>query len=180
MSKLMKFRHTKLVILALLVLVGLTIFWLYSQKKPSKNMIPSKTTALNSQPRELTPATGIGRDVSDKQQLSGSPGDDSAIITPTGAFVSNHRPSLSGSVQQLDEQSVCNTSPAIKCYIRFSKGSEVKTLDTQTTDANGSALWSWNIKSSGLSAGTWTVEAVASNNSDSKTATDPINLVISP
>lgn len=166
-----------------LIVVGVALIFMNRPNKGS-GIIPSKNTAAGAKTAATTDiaarstaagSTNAGAKYSAPPATTGSPPAD-----PSGTFVSNHRPSLSGAAQQQSEQSVCNTSPGANCYITFTKGSIVKTLAAQTTDASGATYWSWNINDSGFSAGTWTVKALASLNGQTSTASDPIDLVIQP
>lgn len=102
------------------------------------------------------------------------------LITPYGTFVSNHKPSLSGTSSPSSEQSVCNTSQGVSCYIEFIMGSTIKQLPTQTTDNNGSAYWTWDVKKAGLTTGDWQITAVVSQNGETKTANDSLKLSVDP
>jgi len=102
------------------------------------------------------------------------------LLTPSGAFVSNHHPNLSGSPAPSAEQSVCNTTPGAICYIEFTQGSTTKRLPAQTADANGAVYWTWDVKTNGFSVGSWQVTAVASLNGQTKTANDSLNLEVRP
>jgi len=120
---------------------------------------------------------------SDKDSTSGnSPGSSSQqtnlpLYTPYGDFISNHHPGQNGA--PTSESSVCNTTACAKCYIRFTQGSTVTSLPAKTTDSKGTAYWQWDVKSAELSSGNWTVTAVATLNGQTKTAQDPLALVIS-
>ncbi len=117
-------------------------------------------------------------DTSDKTQASSS-----ALVKPSGAFVSNHRPSLSGSGGvPSSEVSVCNTTPGATCTITFTNtgNNAVKTLASQKTDSNGAVYWSWDINTAGFSQGTWTIAATSSLNGQSLSAKDALNLEVLP
>jgi len=100
------------------------------------------------------------------------------LYTPSGDFVSNHHPNLSGSPAPNTMASVCNTTPGGKCTIAFTKDGVTKSLSVQTADANGSAYWYWKLQDIGLGSGTWKIQATASLNGQSKTASDPMDLVV--
>lgn len=99
---------------------------------------------------------------------------------PSGAFVSNHRPNLSGSPAPSSEQSVCNTVPGASCYIQFTKDGLTKTLPTKVADASGSIIWAWDVKESGFVDGSWHISAVASLNGKSFSSTDSDYLEVMP
>jgi hypothetical protein len=103
-----------------------------------------------------------------------------ALIQPSGAFVSNHKPNLGGSPAPSSEQSVCNTTPGAKCSITFTKDSITKTLESKVADSSGSVYWSWDVKSLGLSAGSWEIAATSSLNSQTLTSKDSLALEVRP
>ncbi len=102
------------------------------------------------------------------------------LVTPTGNFVSDHRPNLSGTPAPNTMSSVCDTTPGATCQITFTMGSTVKSLPVQTVDSGGSTYWNWKLQDYGLTAGTWQIEAIAKLSGQIQTATDPTNLVVSP
>ena len=110
-----------------------------------------------------------------------TPGDNTSnayLIAPWGDFVSNHHPGQNGS--PLSETSVCNTTQGASCYIAFTNGSIVKTLPVQTADSNGATFWSnWTPSSIGLTPGNWKITATATLDGQTKSTTDPMDLVIS-
>lgn len=124
---------------------------------------------------------------SQRQSSSGSSGTDSSpkgtssltLFTPSGDFVSNHHPNLSGSPAPNTMTSVCNTTPGATCKITFTMDGITKQLPSKTADSNGTAYWSWKLQEIGLTAGSWKVQAIASLNGNTKTATDALDLVVS-
>jgi hypothetical protein len=101
------------------------------------------------------------------------------LIAPTGTFVSNHFPGQNGS--STTEASVCNTSPGATCYIKFTNvvTGDTTQLAAQVTDARGTTSWYWDVSQDAhLSAGQWKVMAVATLGSQTKTATDTLNLTV--
>jgi hypothetical protein len=101
------------------------------------------------------------------------------LIAPTGTFVSNHFPGQNGS--STTEASVCNTSPGATCYIKFTNVTTGDTtqLAAQVTDARGTTSWYWDASQDAhLSAGQWKVMAIATLGSQTKTATDTLNLTV--
>ncbi|HSX07914.1 MAG TPA: hypothetical protein VLG11_03380 [Candidatus Saccharimonadales bacterium] len=109
---------------------------------------------------------------------SGSPG--AAPETPSGNFVSNHHPNLSGSPAPSLEQSVCSTTTGATCQITFTKDGVTKSLDSTSTDRGGAAYWTWDVKSLGLAAGSWKVTAIATLNGQTATASDTQTLDVQP
>ncbi|HVV25583.1 MAG TPA: hypothetical protein VHC21_00935 [Candidatus Saccharimonadales bacterium] len=124
--------------------------------------------------------TNSGTTDSDEESSSSSKAAPSAqtLFTPTGEFISNHSPNLSGSPAPNTESSVCNTTPGATCQITFTMDSTTRSLPAKTADANGSVFWSWNLQSVGLTAGSWKVQAIASQNGQTKTASDAMLLVV--
>lgn len=112
---------------------------------------------------------------SDKKSSS-----ESTFTAPSGNFVSNHRPNLSGSPAPNQMSSTCNTTPGATCQISFSKDGVTKSLPAQTTDKGGSTYWSWKLQDLGLTAGTWKIEAKAMLNNQVRTAIDALTLDIAP
>ena len=52
-------------------------------------------------------------------------------------------------------------------------------VDAQTADPNGFVSWnSWKLQDIGLSAGSWKIQAIASLNGQTKTASDALDLVV--
>ncbi len=102
------------------------------------------------------------------------------LVAPTGNFVSNHRPNLSGSPAPNSMTSVCNTSPSASCRITFANGSTTKALPDQTTDAGGATYWYWKLQDIGLTAGSWKITATSSLGGNSLSSTDPASLEVSP
>ncbi len=100
------------------------------------------------------------------------------LVAPTGNFVSDHHPNLSGSPAPNTMTSVCNTSPGASCRISFTNGSTTKSLADQVTDAGGVTYWYWKLQDIGLTAGNWTITATSSSGGKSLSATDPMPLVV--
>lgn len=102
------------------------------------------------------------------------------LVAPTGDFVSNHHPNLSGSPAPNTMSSVCNTTPGASCQINFTKDGVVKSLPSEVADAGGSAYWNWKLQDYGLTSGSWQIQAVTSLNGQTKSATDALDLVVNP
>lgn len=102
-------------------------------------------------------------------------------LTPTGDFISNHSPNLSGSPAPSSVQSVCNTSPGAMCRIEFTNSDGiVKTLAAQKTDTNGATYWNWDVKTAGFTVGTWTIKVIAELHGQTTTATEAQALKVGP
>ena len=111
---------------------------------------------------------------------SGGQSSDGNFLAPSGSFVSNHRPSLSGNTAPTEEVSTCNTSPGAKCYIEFGQGNAVKKLDVQTADSSGSVNWIWDVAKAGFTEGSWQIKAVATLNGQTKTTEDSFVFEVQP
>lgn len=143
----------------------------------------SKTsTTVNNQPGSSTSGSGNGITSSGKEPGSGGSTDTTTPPTasnppaiPQGQFVSAHQVPLAAPVE-----SVCATSAGASCQITFTKDDgTMKSLPAQTTDSNGNTHWSWTV-STYLTAGTWTIKAVATQSNMTSTATDATKLVVTP
>jgi len=157
--------------------------YLFLVRKPHTNSVIPSSSSLQTAVSPTQPTSNVSSDTamgSDSNAKFPAPTQDTnaTLLPPSGTFVSNHRPSLSGSAQQLEEQSVCSSTTGASCLIRFSQGSVTKALSSQVIGATGTAYWNWNIKDSGLTEGTWSVEAVATHDGQEKTTNDSIDLVI--
>jgi hypothetical protein len=102
------------------------------------------------------------------------------LLPPTGDFVSNHHPNLSGSPAPNTMTSVCDTTPGASCSIFFTLNGTTKSLPTETVDSGGSAYWGWTLQSIGLTTGSWVIHATVSLEGQTKTATDAMTLTILP
>lgn len=112
-------------------------------------------------------------------QQTGSPTTSSNLIAPSGDFVNNHHPTMTGTASNMF--SVCNTTPGAICSISFTNTTSgtVKNLPTQSTDSNGSVYWNWTPGQIGLTSGsTWRVTATATLDGQTKSSSDATNLEI--
>lgn len=104
--------------------------------------------------------------------------DDVKPSKPTGEFVSNHSPNLSGSPAPNKMSSTCKTTPGAKCQISFQKGSTIKSTPAQSTDSDGNVSWTWDLQDIGLTEGSWDITAIAINGSKKSKASDSMQLVV--
>ena len=148
-----------------------------------------KKPVTASQATKGQPATSPGNSTPSQSQApngqngsQGSTGTNSTAhpITPTGDFVSNHHPNLSGSPAPNQMTSTCTTTPGATCQITFTNGSTTKFLPVETTDEGGSAYWNWKLQDIGLTAGSWKVEAIAQLGSQTALATDAMPMEVQP
>jgi hypothetical protein len=178
-------RLPKTILLVAILLVAAIVYtFLANRPNHGSGVIP--TTAPTKAP-VATPIKEQAAEPSNSEKNSSSSGNSTTSPTagaileaPSGTFVSNHHPNLSGSPAPSQEQSVCNTTPGATCYIKFTNGSIVKTLAVETIDANGAAYWSWDVNKAGFTAGDWQITAVASLNGQTKTASDSLTLQVQP
>lgn len=115
---------------------------------------------------------------SQKDQAGDNQNGNLSLLAPSGNFVSNHRPNLSGSPAPNSINSVCTTTPGASCKIEFTKDSVTKSLPAQTTDSSGSTYWNWKLQDIDLTEGSWKIEAVSSLNGQSLRASDALNLEV--
>lgn len=107
-------------------------------------------------------------------------GQSQKLRKPSGTFVSNHEPNLSGKPAPNLIESVCVTTPSATCVITFTKDGVTKSLPEQTADAEGATYWTWKLQDHGLTEGDWQVQAQATLGDQEESATDPIKLKVQP
>lgn len=171
---------TAAVILFLLEVTDTTHIF-HKEKLP----VVTASEATKGVPRSTAPSTttkDTGSNKSDNQARPDTPPVTKTVTAPTGDFVSNHHPNLSGSPAPNTMTSVCTTTVGIDCKITFTNVSSgaIKSLPNHQTDAGGTAYWDWKLQDIGLTAGTWKIEAIASYGDQTKTATDIMNLEVAP
>ena len=184
-SKLNKKNAILLVLILLAIGLGITYAYyhsMYSSDSSRKND-PKITKDGNSSSNSSNSRNGgtIASPLAD-----GTPEDSTSTesapstkpIAPSGVFVSNHHPNLSGSPAPNTISSTCTTSPGVDCYIELKNGEIVKSLSRQKTDSNGNTSWFWNISDIGLTQGAWTITAIAANGSLQTNSKDPMDLVV--
>lgn len=143
---------------------------------PSRS--PSKDTSSELKTPNKTAPSASGFEDSPKSATATS-GSGAPLVAPYGTFVSNHKPSLSGSDGvPSQEQSVCITTPGANCYIVFTQGNVTKRLESKTADSKGAVYWDWDVKEAGLTEGTWIITATSILNGEGKSTKDNLALVI--
>lgn len=170
----------KLAAVIVIILAIVAALW-YFNRPVIKNTttIPSASSDKRNQASNDKAAggtTATPQPAAPKSTTGSSSASTVVLIAPWGNFVSNHSPGQGGS--PTTETSVCNTTPGASCYIKFTNGDKTRTLDTKTTDANGSTAWSWNISDAGFSSGSWQITAIATLNGQAKLSTDQQSLLI--
>lgn len=166
------------------LLLGLCAL-LYFLNKPSnvgQRTIPATTQKTNS---HSASSSGSSTDKNTPETDVNSTTEPSATIIlsspPSGSFVSNHKPSLSGTTVPKEEESTCVTVPGASCTIKFIKSDgSIKELTAQTAPQNGVIIWNWDVKSAGFTEGEWTIEATAYSGEKSMSNTDSIRLTVLP
>lgn len=165
-----------IVVITVLVIGGLLYaFYTTRDDKPIPTL-NQYTKGEASQPVNSSKTSGQTANSPNSTKTGGS---STSLLAPTGNFISNHRPNLSGSPAPSSMSSVCNTTPGASCKISFTKGDSVKSLPSQVTDAGGATYWFWNLEDIGLTSGNWSISATSSVGDSSKTTTDPRTLVVS-
>lgn len=177
-TKITKKKHLTLyitVVIVALVAIGSGIEY-YHRQKTSQNT-PTTITNNSSSPANTSPdKTPVTNTNSGSPMASSSPGE---LATPTGTFVSNHRPSLTN-VDLAKEESVCNTTPGATCEIAFSKDGTQRSLGAKTVNTSGVTIWDWTPSSLNLTTGSWQIDVTVSLNGKTKSAVDATALMVQP
>jgi hypothetical protein len=177
-------RRTLLITSAIVaVIVGVCVLaWATNRStKPAKTIKtisssnPEATSPISEPSTSSTQTTNVtttspSPPVSVKNPVASASPSSGALVEPTGPFVSNHN--YDGSSQENAENSVCNTTPGATCVIEFTQGNTTWQLAPEVANSDGAAYWQWNVSSSGLTQGSWTITATATLNGSSITATD--------
>jgi hypothetical protein len=179
-----KFAIPIILVAAIVVLLGLeltnTTHILHKSKTvsgtiPSKPAVTSSNKAKNNSPKTVAQSGGT---VSNDKAGTAISDANAPLAAPFGTFVSNHKPSLSGSESPSQEESVCNTTPGATCTITFTNGNIKKSLAPRTADSRGAAYWTWDVNEAGFSVGSWEIIATATLKGDSKSSTDNLHLEV--
>jgi hypothetical protein len=177
-------KKTKISIwLTLLVLFLIVIaFGTFLYTKKSTNPTFTASTATKGPSTELpknTPVTQTNSNSDgDKEDRNDTSASQIPPEKPTGIFVSNHRPKLSGENLSNQINSVCTTTSGAACTIVLTKNGKSISLQKQETDNGGSTYWTWKLQDYGITEGTWKVEAAATLNGQTATTKDPIDMVV--
>lgn len=192
-SRLSFIRHRKKIIVLALVTIFVILLALELSNTThlfhnSKNTQSGPTSTIDTKDGTISPNSTSGPNKTQNAQSGGSQlstggstnNGNVSPRAPSGNFVSNHYPNLSGSPAPNQMQSTCNTTPNARCQIIFTNGGITKSLPAQTADKEGAVYWSWKLQDIGLTAGTWHIQAVASLDGQTQTVDDALNLGISP
>lgn len=181
-------RAVALIVVAAIVVAGGIAAYAYHshqqrQAEIGSKVIPATADTNSSDSKDQSSTTSPGN--TDKNGPAESPATPSSNQTlsqaPSGTFVSNHYPSISGKPTPSAMQSTCNTDPGASCYIAFTnKSGQTKTLQKQTAGANGVVIWNWDVKTAGFTPGEWAITATATLNSSSKSTTDSLKMEVNP
>jgi hypothetical protein len=146
--------------------------------KKTQLVVSGSSFNTKGEPKSTKSSTQVNSSGSGTPSSSKSTGTSAVLITPSGSFVSNHHPNLGGSPAPNLESSVCATTPGATCTISFTMGGTTKSLEARTADSNGAAFWDWKLQDIGLTAGTWKIQAAASLNGQTRTASDAMDLTV--
>jgi hypothetical protein len=170
------------VVLVALVIAGAHNYFFVAHKAASRTStsLPmgghGGNTAVNSGPSHDTTPTP-------EPTISNNPSHSvtATLAAPNGQLLSQNSLSLSSctsdSTNPCEEDSTCNSVAGANCFIEASKGSQTVTVSSTATipsDTSGVELL-WNAGQ--LSAGTWIIQAVASDNG-SRAISGPWQLVL--
>ncbi len=179
-SKVVKNRRLYSVLLVVLALAVATATFVVLRHRNNATTVPASTSSSNG---SSTPVDTKGSQPSTTTDKGTTPTSPPATTPPPistdppkkpyGNFVSNHAPHLADA-----EQSTCITSPGATCNISFSKDGITKSLGDKKTDSDGTAYWSWNVGSTGLSEGIWSITATATLNGKTQSTSDTLNLTV--
>jgi hypothetical protein len=178
-------RQPLIIYVALSSLIACLCMFIYFGLRSRNIPQPKPTTTASSSTKGSQPAQQHEDNASSQDSAKNPTGNPSrsssfSLVTPTGDFVSNHHPNLSGNPYPNSMSSVCETSPGASCKIVFtnSETGATKELSTQTADAGGAAYWDWKLQDIGLTEGTWKINAVAVSGSQTQSARDPMDLEV--
>lgn len=171
-----------------LLIIGIVaaIWYFYQSNQPSNETLYGSN---RTNPTKNTPVASSNNTGSSSNSKTNNPDGSTAPVnvdpavsprTPTGVFVSHHKPNLSGSPVSNSLSSTCVTTPGVLCTIQFKKDGVVKELPVKQVDGDGNAYWTWSLQNIGLTQGAWTVSAVAKNNNLTATANDAVPLMVEP
>jgi hypothetical protein len=168
-----------LLLIVILIVVGLELSGVTHifHKNPAP-VVSGSSFNTKGEPRSTKESAGNSSGSAGTSSKSGSGGSPVTLIAPSGSFVSNHHPNLGGSPAPNTMSSVCNTTPGASCRITFTKDGVAKSLDAQMADANGATYWNWKLQDIGLTEGTWSIQASATLDGQTKTASDAMDLVV--
>jgi cytoskeletal protein RodZ len=192
--KQLKKRLRIIVPIALLIVIGLGLYWLIKpapQKtltsQSASNEQAGKPAAVASNPTNTSTSPNPNPNVPGGTTGSGV-SSQAVLVAPTGTFVNNHGANSAYPVTtDTNEASTCTTTPGASCDIQFTNtvSGSVEDLGALTLPAtgsgnlsSGSVSWQWTPSGKGLSSGTWKITAIATLDGQSKSTTDQLNLTV--
>lgn len=163
----------------LIALIAVGVF-LYIGRQNHTNDTGSTDDSASKPTPATSTSNGSGPVTGSSEPNTPAPALDTSITptAPSGVFVSNHRPNLSGSPAPNSITSTCSTTPGADCTIRFVMGGTVKSLAAQTVGADGNVSWTWTLQEIGLTVGEWSVSAIATNGDKMSSSDDALKLVV--
>lgn len=164
-----------LVITCGVIVICLVAYLVYSQYRSTG--LEDKSSQ-DQQTNSQESGGGISSPKTKSNQSASTPNPNIPPIKPSGTFVSNHHPNLSGSPAPNRITSTCTTTPGVLCTVQFTNGGTTKTLPEKTTDSNGNVGWDWTLQEVGLSIGEWQVKAIAKNGDKTTEDLDVIPLIV--
>ena len=162
-----------------LAAISVGVWWLMPRTLTTTTGSSSSTGSTSAKDSSASTTNSTGP-TSEANTSSETTSIDSSVtpIAPSGTFVSNHRPKLSAS-NQGSLESTCSTTPGATCQIEFSQSGTVKTLPAKTVDSSGNTSWTWSLQDVGITAGEWSVRAIATNGSRTSSSQDALSMVVS-
>lgn len=165
----------KITVTLIIILLVAGSVWIYSSSHKKTAPIYSNPDTKGDVNRKTETASS-----SDHNASTTRPNSDNSLplISPTGTFISNHHPNLSGNPAPNKMASTCLTSPGVYCSIAFSRDGVTKSLPEQITNSGGATSWSWRLQDIGLTEGSWQVKATVRSGTKTQTAFDAMNLEV--
>lgn len=174
-------RNKKILWLVFLAIAALIVVFAFLLQQKTVNEEKSNTD-ISKESSKTTDNAGSISNSKDNGGETSSPSQTPGITpaAPTGTFVSNHKPNLSGSPLPNEMSSTCTTTPGVMCTISFTKDGSTLSLPAKLTGTDGSIGWNWTLQEIGLTAGNWQVKATATNGSLSSHTDDVVILEVRP
>jgi len=181
-----KHRSTIIWITCSVVIIGAAIaLWVsYGPRKTSD--LPKPKKIQTSQGSQTSKQSFSGTSTPTPSQGNSTPNTNSTntqqvnFSAPSGTFVSNHKPNLSGIPAPNTEESTCIVQDGVTCNITFTNGGTSLSLGDQTAGSNGVVSWQWNLQGEGITQGSWIITATAELNGKTMSTQDPLTLDVSP
>ena len=158
--------------LIILAIVALAVVGGAVYIKTSQHITGTDTTTQThgNATKQYAPTSGGGSSSSSTSSSGASTTTSSSsggLPAPAGQLLNKQTISLSSTDPKTDPnlESICQTLAQASCDIDLTGPSgQVKTVGAQSTGNNGTVIFDWNAQTVGLTAGKWTVQAVAVKN----------------